>query len=138
MKVRVILDMFKSFIRSAESCSSAVNKSSKYEICFIVKAPAHFHDVTTINEIKFVKKYSRTTLKSLFNQFNAPRPLSQCYLRSYLVKNAAGAHKERSKKYKSNLRTLKSKSYEQCRTKHQYYNNKAPHFLTAGLQLFPI
>ena len=36
----------------------------------------------------------------------------------------------------SNLRTLKSKSYEQCRTKHKYYNNKAPHFLTAELQIF--
>ena len=31
-------------------------------------------------------------------------------------KNTAGAHKEPSKKYKSNLRTLKSKSYEKCRT----------------------
>ena len=37
-------------------------------------------------------------------------------------------HKESSKKYKNNLQTLKSKSYEQCRTKHEYYNNKAPHF----------
>ena len=35
-----------------------------------------------------------------------------------------------------NLRTLKSKSYEHCRTKHKYYNNKAPHFLTPGLQIF--
>ena len=55
---------------------------------------------------------------------NATLPLSQCYLRSYLVQNTAGAHKEPSKTYKSNLRTLKSKSYEQCRTKHEYYNNK--------------
>ena len=51
------------------------------------------------------------------------RPLSRCYLRSYLVKNTAGAHKQPSKKYKSNLRTLKSKSYEQCRNKHEYYND---------------
>ena len=34
---------------------------------------------------------------------NAARSLSRCYLRSYLVKNTAGAHKEPSKKYKSNL-----------------------------------
>ena len=53
-------------------------------------------------------------------------------------KNTAGTHKEPSKKYKNNLRTLTSKSYEQCRTKHEYYNNKAPQFLTAGLQTFPI
>ena len=33
----------------------------------------------------------------------ATRPLSRCYLRSYLVKNTAGAHKEPSMKYKSNL-----------------------------------
>ena len=60
--------------------------------------------------------------------YYATRPLSRWYLRSYLVKNTAGAHQEPSKKYKSNLRILKSKSYEQCRTKHEYYNNKAPHF----------
>ena len=41
-------------------------------------------------------------------QCNATRPLSRCYLRSYLIKNSAGAHKEPSKKYKNNLRTLKS------------------------------
>ena len=68
----------------------------------------------------------------------ATRPLSRCYLRSYLVKNSAGAHKEPSKKYKNSLRTLKSNSYEQCQTKHEYYNDKALHFLTAGLQIFPI
>ena len=73
-----------------------------------------------------------------FYQYNGTRPLSRCYLRCYLVKNTAEAHKEPSKKYKNNLRTLKSKSYEQCRTKHKYYNNKAPHFLTAGLQIFLI
>ena len=56
----------------------------------------------------------------------------------HLVKNAAGAQKEPSKKYKSHPRTMKSKSYEQCRTKHEDYNNKAPHFLSAGLQIFPI
>ena len=38
------------------------------------------------------------------------------HLRSYLLKNTAGAHKEPSKKYKNNLPTLKSKSYKQCRT----------------------
>ena len=59
-------------------------------------------------------------------------------LRSYLVKNTARARKEPTKKYRNNLRTLKSKSYEQCRTKREYYNNKAPQFLTAGLQIFPI
>ena len=69
---------------------------------------------------------------------NATRPLSRCYLRSYSVKNTAGAHKEPSKKYKSNLRKLKSKSYKQCRTKYEYYNNKEPHFLTAGLPTFLI
>ena len=53
----------------------------------------------------------------------ATRPLSRCYLRSYLVKNTAGAHKEPSKKYKNKLRTLKSKSFEQCRTKHEYYTS---------------
>ena len=68
----------------------------------------------------------------------ATRPLSRCYLRSYLVTNTAGAYKEPSKKYKNNIQTLKSKDYEQCRTKQEYYNNKAPHFLTAGLQIFPI
>ena len=47
-------------------------------------------------------------------------------------------HKEPSKKYNCNLRTLKSKSYEQCLTKHEYYNNKASHFLISGLQIFPI
>ena len=66
------------------------------------------------------------------------RPLSRCYLRLYLVKHTAGAHKEHSKKCKKNLRTVKSKSYEQCRTIHEYYNNKAPHCLTAGLQIYPI
>ena len=70
-------------------------------------------------------------------QHYASRPLSRCYLRSY-CKNTTGAHKERNKKYKSNLRTQKSKSYDHCRTKHKPYNNKAPHFLTAGLQIFPI
>ena len=69
---------------------------------------------------------------------NATRPHSRSYLRSYLVKNTAGAHKEPSKKYKSHPRTLKSKSYEQCRTKLEYHNNKAPRFLTVGLQIFPI
>ena len=64
----------------------------------------------------------------------ATHPFSRCYLGSYLVKNTAGAHKEPNKKYKSHPRTLKSKSYEQCRTKHEYYNNKTPHFLTAGLR----
>ena len=49
-------------------------------------------------------------------------------LRPYLVKNTTEAHKEPSMKYKSNLRTLKSKSYEQCRTKHEYFTNKANHF----------
>ena len=34
----------------------------------------------------------------------ATRPLSRCYLRSYLVKKTAGAHKEPSKKCKSNLK----------------------------------
>ena len=29
-------------------------------------------------------------------------------------------------------------SYEQCRTKHEHYNNKATHFLTPGLQILPI
>ena len=37
------------------------------------------------------------------------RPLSRYYLRSYLVKNIAGAHKEPSKKYKNNLLKLKNK-----------------------------
>ena len=55
-----------------------------------------------------------------------------------LVKTTAGAHKEPSKKYKNSLRTLKSNSFKQCRTKHEYYNNKASHFLTAGLKIFPI
>ena len=36
--------------------------------------------------------------------------LSRCYLRSYLVKNTAGAHKEPSKKYKNNLQTLKARA----------------------------
>ena len=40
------------------------------------------------------------------------------YLLSYLVKNTAGAHKEPSKKYKSNLRTLKSK-LQAMRTKNE-------------------
>ena len=70
--------------------------------------------------------------------YYATGPLSRCYLRSYLVKNPAEAHKKPSKKYINNLQTLKSKSYEQCQTKHEYYNNKAPHILTAGLQIFPI
>ena len=60
----------------------------------------------------------------------ATRPLSRCYLRSFFVKITAGAHKQPSKKYKRNLRTLKSKGCWQCRTKHEYYNNKAPHLLT--------
>ena len=45
---------------------------------------------------------------------NATRPLSRCYLQSNLVKNTAGAHKEPSKKYKNNLRTLKSKHLVLC------------------------
>ena len=60
---------------------------------------------------------------------NATRPLSRCYLRSYLVKkNSAGAHKEPNKKYKNNLRTLKSKLRaipNGTRVLHEY-NNKAP------------
>ena len=44
-------------------------------------------------------------------------------LRSNLVKNTAGVHKEPNKKYKSHPRTLKSKRYEQCRTKHEYYTS---------------
>ena len=59
----------------------------------------------------------------IFGISYATRPLSRCYIRTYLVKNSAGAHKEPSKKYKNNLRTLKSKSYEQCRTKHDYYTS---------------
>ena len=39
----------------------------------------------------------------MFLCLNATRPLSQCYLRSYLVKNTAELHKEPSKKYKNNL-----------------------------------
>ena len=46
--------------------------------------------------------------------------------------NTAGAH---NKKYQSNLLTLKTESYEHYRTKHEPYNNKAPHFITAGLQI---
>ena len=62
---------------------------------------------------------------------NATHPLSQYVTYDHiLVKYTAGAHKEPSKKYKSILRTPKSKSYEQCPTKH-YYNDKAPHFLKA-------
>ena len=34
---------------------------------------------------------------------HATRPLSRYYLRSYLVKNTARAHRGPSKKYKSNL-----------------------------------
>ena len=55
----------------------------------------------------------------------------------YLVKNPAGAHIEPSKKYKSNLQTLKSKNYEKYRTKHKYYNNKAPHFFISWTTDFP-
>ena len=32
--------------------------------------------------------------------------------------------------------TLKSKSYEQCRTKQEYYNNKAPHFYQLDYRFF--
>ena len=39
----------------------------------------------------------------------ATRSLLQCFLQSNLDKNTAGAHKEPSTIYKSNLRTLKSK-----------------------------
>ena len=53
---------------------------------------------------------------------------------SYLIKNSAGAHKEPRKKYKNNLRTLKSKSYQQCRTKHEFIINKELHFLPAELR----
>ena len=77
-----------------------------------------------------------TCSKFLTNRHMATRPLSRCYLRSYLVKSTAGAHQEPGKNYKNNLRTLKSKSYEQCRTKHEHYNNKTPHFLTTGIQVF--
>ena len=44
-----------------------------------------------------------TNIQPLANMFYSTRPLSQCHLRSYLVKNTVGAHKEVSKKYKSNL-----------------------------------
>ena len=36
VKARVVMDMFKTFIRSAESRRSAINKSSKCERCFIL------------------------------------------------------------------------------------------------------
>ena len=59
------------------------------------------------------------------------------HLRAYLVKNTAGAHKDPSKKYKNNLRTLKIKSYEKCRTTHEYYNNKATNFFNSWTTEFP-
>ena len=37
MKACIVLDMFKTFIRSAEFCCSAINKSSKCERCFDIK-----------------------------------------------------------------------------------------------------
>ena len=114
MKGRVILDMFKTFIRSAESCSSAVNKSSKYEICFIVKAPAHFHDVNNDKiKLNLLKNTAGPHLNHSLISLMLPAHFHNVTYDHMLLKNAAGAHKERSKKYKSNLRTLKSKSYEQ-------------------------
>ena len=40
-------------------------------------------------------------------QCNPTRPLSRCYLRSYLVKNTAGAHKESNTKCKNRMISLK-------------------------------
>ena len=72
----------------------------------------------------------------------ATNPLSRCYLRSYLVKNTAETHKEPSNKYKNNLRTLKSKSYEQCQTKNEYNTKESlmlpAHFHNASGDLFTI
>ena len=50
-------------------------------------------------------------------------------------KNTAGAHKEQSKKYKSNLQTLKSRA-----TSNAELNTTIKHlsFLTAGLQILLI
>ena len=47
--------------------------------------------------------FSVITIPECTKRTYATRPLSRCYLRSYLVKTTTGAHKEPSKKYKSNL-----------------------------------
>ena len=49
------------------------------------------------------QKTSTTRVQQENKEHNATRPLSRCYLRSYLVKITTGTQKEPSKKYKSNL-----------------------------------
>ena len=55
---------------------------------------------------------------------NATRPLSQCYLRSYLVKNTTEAHKEPSKKYKSNLEEQEMSNAKSNTSITRVYNSK--------------
>ena len=58
------------------------------------------------NHLHYQDCHKKMTVKSkisLPKHSYGTRPLSRCYLRSYLVKNTAGAHKESSKKYKSSL-----------------------------------
>ena len=109
------------------------------KMLFKASNESHYHFKSFISLVfVFLGYLNMEQIERNFIAGNATRPLSRCYLRLYLVKNTAGAHKEPSKKYKSNHRTLKSKSYEQCRTKYEYYNFKVPHFLKVGLHIFPI
>ena len=87
------------------------------ELVFLVDL---FDELRPNNEdLQFIVELDYYTQFTILS--NATHLLSRCYLRLYLVKYSAEAHKEPSKKYKSNLRTLKSKSYEQCRTQHSLF-----------------
>ena len=61
-----------------------------------------FSGLTTTRMVKHVE-YTVISKLLVYLYFYATRQLSRSYLRSDLVKNTAGAHKEVSKKYKINL-----------------------------------
>ena len=61
--------------------------------------------ITALDHIQFFERImliftEQVRYKKLFSVM---LPTSRCYLRSYLVKNTAGAYKDLSMKYKSNL-----------------------------------
>ena len=77
------------------------------------------------------KPGSSRNLTFVTNHFyHATRPLSRCYPIIFGKKYCRSSQRAQQEIQEQSLNTE-----EQCRTKHEYYNNKAPHFLTAGLQI---
>ena len=83
--------------------------------------PAHFHDVdgdiSVHNVGKIFVLFKILMLPAHFHNVTYTIIFGKKYCRS-----SQRAQQE------IQYSTLKSKSYEQCRTKHAYYNNKAAHF----------